>query len=327
MADRSLSAVARIGAAATSSTPVEDRAEEILDHLELVFPFDAGMVVSVNAKRDERRAVASRGYPQSFAHYLTSPEWHQEVVVPFGVPSGGRPVRESDLPVDPESIPAIGTYGRDAGLFEGLLSALVTAAGEFVGFVILSWTLAETPPDMAVEVIGSVAPTLANILDPLSSPRALVAALGDGSAALAFQSDGKAVTLRGTPPDELIADAERAREVIAKRLGRNGTVASFLWPCAGGGWYACRAYRCHGGTDVLLVGELESAYGLTPRELEVLTCLVHGASNAEIAKRLWVTTRTARAHVEHILEKLEVTSRSAAAGRALSLGLIVPSLP
>jgi DNA-binding CsgD family transcriptional regulator len=325
--DCSLSVVSRIGAAATSNAPVEDRSEEILDQLHRVFPYDAGMVVAARAPGTERRPVAGRGYPAPFAHYLTSPQWHQEIVEPYGVPTGGWPVREADLPVDPEGIPALATYGREAGLFEGLLSALITPGGAFAGFLILSWTRAETPPDEAVEVIGSIAPILATILDPLCSSRALVAALEVDSSAVAFQADGSIVTLRGTPPEELIADARRVREVIAHRFGRRGTTASFLWPRASGGWYACRAHRCYDGIDVLLLREPESTYGLTPRELEVLTCLVEGASNAQIAAQLWITTRTARAHVEHILEKLKLTSRSAAVGRAISEGLLVPELP
>ena len=325
--DRSLSVVSQIGAAATSSAPVEDRTEEILDQLQRVFPYDAAMVVSLRAPGGDRRPIAGRGYPAKFAHYLTTPQWHQEVVEPYGLPTGGWPIRESDLPVDPDSIPGLATYGRDAGLFEGLLSALITAGGTFVGFIILSWTKLETPPDEAVEVIGSITPTLANIVDPLASSRALVAVLGEGSAALSFLADGSVVTLRGTPPQELIEHADRVRSAIAHRFGRGGNSASFLWPRVTGGWYACRAHRCQDGVDVLLVSEQESTYGLTRRELEVLTCLVNGASNAQIASQLWVTTRTARAHVEHILEKLELTSRSAAVGRAISEGLLVPDLP
>jgi hypothetical protein len=207
--DRSLSVVARISAAATSTTPVEDRTEEILDLLQRVFPYDAAMVVSLRAPGGARRPVAGRGYPPQFADFLTTPQWHQEVVEPYALPTGGWPIRESDLPVDPDSIAALATYGRDAGLLEGVLSALIMPDGGFVGFVILSWSRAETPPDEAVEVIGSIGPTLANILDPLYSSRALVAALDDRSVALAFQPDGGVVTLRGSPPDELIIDAER----------------------------------------------------------------------------------------------------------------------
>ncbi len=61
---------------------------------------------------------------------------------------------------------------------------------------------------------------------------------------------------------------------------------------------------------------------LSQRELEVLRLLAAGASNAEIAEKLVVTVNTAKKHVAHILEKLDVPSRARAAIRARELGLL-----
>lgn len=55
-----------------------------------------------------------------------------------------------------------------------------------------------------------------------------------------------------------------------------------------------------------------SAYGLTPRESEVLALLVEGRTNAEIAADLGAAKRTVEKHVEHILQKLGVGTRLAA---------------
>ena len=65
-----------------------------------------------------------------------------------------------------------------------------------------------------------------------------------------------------------------------------------------------------------------SAETLTPREAEVLQLLVSGSSNQEIARRLVVTTRTAKAHVSNILHKLQVSSRAEAIARAHELSLL-----
>jgi DNA-binding CsgD family transcriptional regulator len=54
-------------------------------------------------------------------------------------------------------------------------------------------------------------------------------------------------------------------------------------------------------------------YQLTPRELEVLRWITDGKSNAEIAIILGVSAGTAKIHVEHILSKLGVENRTAAA--------------
>jgi ATP/maltotriose-dependent transcriptional regulator MalT len=62
--------------------------------------------------------------------------------------------------------------------------------------------------------------------------------------------------------------------------------------------------------------------GLTARELEVLGLLLGELTNAEIAERLVVSTRTAEHHVTAVLRKLEVTTRREAAHRARELGLL-----
>jgi NarL family two-component system response regulator LiaR len=52
---------------------------------------------------------------------------------------------------------------------------------------------------------------------------------------------------------------------------------------------------------------------LTDRERDVLTCLARAMSNADIADRLSISPRTVDKHVQHILQKLGVKSRLAAA--------------
>jgi DNA-binding NarL/FixJ family response regulator len=58
--------------------------------------------------------------------------------------------------------------------------------------------------------------------------------------------------------------------------------------------------------------------GLTPREREVITLLSDGLSNAEIARTLYISEKTASVHVSNILRKLGVTSRLQAAAAAHS---------
>jgi DNA-binding NarL/FixJ family response regulator len=56
--------------------------------------------------------------------------------------------------------------------------------------------------------------------------------------------------------------------------------------------------------------------------LEVLRVLGDGASNPDISKALYIGRRTAEHHAEHILAKLEVTSRTAAVAHALTHELL-----
>ena len=66
---------------------------------------------------------------------------------------------------------------------------------------------------------------------------------------------------------------------------------------------------------------------LSPRELEVLRLLTDGASNPDIGKTLHISRRTAEHHVEHILAKLDVTSRAAAVAYALTRDLLSRTEP
>ncbi len=61
--------------------------------------------------------------------------------------------------------------------------------------------------------------------------------------------------------------------------------------------------------------------GLSPREREVLAELSAGRTNRQIAERLYITPRTVGTHIEHILTKLDVPNRAAAAARAAAWGI------
>jgi DNA-binding CsgD family transcriptional regulator len=68
--------------------------------------------------------------------------------------------------------------------------------------------------------------------------------------------------------------------------------------------------------------EAEAAVQLTPRELEVLALLAEGASNKLIARRLGISTHTAKFHVASLIEKLDAVSRTDAVAHAARLGVI-----
>jgi DNA-binding NarL/FixJ family response regulator len=62
---------------------------------------------------------------------------------------------------------------------------------------------------------------------------------------------------------------------------------------------------------------------LTDREREALVLLAQGMTNKEIAESLVITTNTVKRHLKSIFEKLEVHTRSAAAAKAISAGVVV----
>jgi two-component system nitrate/nitrite response regulator NarL len=72
--------------------------------------------------------------------------------------------------------------------------------------------------------------------------------------------------------------------------------------------------RARGGT---LDGP-SAGRNLTPRELEVLECLVEGLSNKQIARRLRISQHGAKRHVSNILAKLNCPNRTLAVAVALT---------
>ncbi len=70
----------------------------------------------------------------------------------------------------------------------------------------------------------------------------------------------------------------------------------------------------------ILSPELER---LTGRERDVLDLLARGKTNKEIAETLFITTNTVKRHLKAVFSKLDIHTRSAAAAKAISLGIAV----
>lgn len=65
-----------------------------------------------------------------------------------------------------------------------------------------------------------------------------------------------------------------------------------------------------------------SIASLSPRELDILRGIVRGASNKEIAREHGIAETTVKIHVQHVLRKLNVSSRVQAAVIANAHGLL-----
>jgi DNA-binding CsgD family transcriptional regulator len=64
---------------------------------------------------------------------------------------------------------------------------------------------------------------------------------------------------------------------------------------------------------------LQEIYQLTGREIEIVTCVVEGLKNAEIADRLFISELTVKKHIQNIFEKMEVNNRTSLIRKVLPL--------
>ncbi|MGY2702319.1 DNA-binding NarL/FixJ family response regulator [Nocardioides sp. HB32] len=72
------------------------------------------------------------------------------------------------------------------------------------------------------------------------------------------------------------------------------------------------------------VDTLGSHVGLTPREVEVLALIAQGASNMEIAERLFLSINSVKTYIRSAYAKIGATSRSRAVAWCLQHGFAPP---
>ncbi|AOS64583.1 response regulator [Actinoalloteichus hymeniacidonis] len=130
------------------------------------------------------------------------------------------------------------------------------------------------------------------------APRVLVLTTYDTDADIlaAIEAGATGYLLKDAPPEELAAAVRTAA------AGRSALAAEV-------------AHR-------LMDRMRTPGTALSRREIEVLQLVADGLSNAEIARRLFLTQATVKSHLVHVYGKLGVDSRTAAVAAATGRGLI-----
>jgi len=325
LGDRAVRTVATIAGLGSGGGTREERVHTILDEFRRVLPYEAVLLVGSDVTSGAARPLALSGYPPELTEYMTGADFRREMIEPFAYQLRGWPLRECDLPFDPLTLRPIAEHLRPAGYPEGLLVALTVPDGRDVGFLIMSMDDARTAPsDEALTTVGCVSAVLANLVDPLQDARWAAAVLAHEESVVALLPDGSLTSLRGEVPDWIADPGSSMRRSVRRLLTSPQEDTSFTWLDERGAWFHCRLLRCRDGVVLLTASPSDQMHRLTPRELEVLTHLAAGRTNDEIAAQLVVTTRTVRAHVERLMDKLGVGSRSGAVARAIREGLLVP---
>jgi DNA-binding NarL/FixJ family response regulator len=116
----------------------------------------------------------------------------------------------------------------------------------------------------------------------------------------------------------LISGAGRISPNAARAAGAAGFISKD-WPAAD----IARAVRMVGlGMTVFRPHEAPQGPPLSDREREVLQEVASGATNREIAKRLFLSPHTVKEHTSSLYRKLSVRNRAEAVQKAQRLGLL-----
>jgi two-component system nitrate/nitrite response regulator NarL len=173
----------------------------------------------------------------------------------------------------------------------------------------------------ALGLVGHGSPADAGRLSADADVLLWDAGAGAGALGTGFDELATAVlTLVGDDRQAVLALALGARGVLPRDVGAS-RLAAAIAAANEGLLVVDEAFRdTLGRRDAALEPPAEP---LTRRELEVLTLLGQGLSNKAIASRLGISESTAKFHVNAILGKLGVTSRSEAIVHASRLGLVI----
>ncbi|WP_233580033.1 response regulator transcription factor [Frondihabitans sp. PhB188] len=311
---------------------VDQQARVLLDELHYNVPFDGAWIALAEPGGTGYTSLASFDLDDKIVRYLSGPRMARDIEM-TGAASERPPTSLSDLPYRSKDLQTWAECLLPAGFRETLSVALFENGGRHVGFMTILFESPEPPSQTLRQDLARLLPTITSAIDPVRSLAASAAFVGGARAGVVLFPAGNLSALPGLPGDKLLT-AESALVAAARdTLGEGSRFASFLWP-RGDRQDPIRYERVTVLGCEMRLGKVISGLvvlspaprlrGLTPRELEVLGHVIEGCSNAEIARALAITSRTVAAHVEHILVKLDATSRTLAAVRAERAGLYIP---
>lgn len=324
--------VAHMLEVAASGAPLLDRARGLVESLDHWLPVEAIWLTLSDPGSNVYATVGSSGLERPVVDYLARRSVAQEIQL--ARVNMDRPrISVTELPVPVNDLPTWADCLIPPGFREGLGVPLYEPGGAYVGMLSLLFSNPDEPSGVLRDRVGQLAPLLAGGISPMRSLLASARLVQGATAGVVLFRDGSTQPLQGLAQNQLLAPGSLVVDVARHVLQAGQVYRSFMWP-TGDGSHSTGHVRISvlASADVpafvlgtLLMTAEPDCRGLTARELEVLGLLVDGRSNQQIARHLAIASRTVATHVEHILRKLAVPTRTLAAVRAEREGYYVPA--
>jgi DNA-binding CsgD family transcriptional regulator len=294
-----------IASMVSSSAACDTRtAEEIVNYLVSQRPYAAAAISVYDPLATRYHSIASAGYDDRVSGYLNSDFFNEDPAMRLYHSQGRSQVAlkwaEMPFECDYRDTYSVQEYLHPAGFREGITLLLHSRDGRHTGNLHISTDDPRFPTEQMLRaetqqlqlVLGGFTDALRRL-----APMSVDSELAQGCI---MTEAGDVIDLPGTRSlDSAIPAAFYFR-------------ADSTWFRVQTGLVGERS------RVVVVVAEPGSIpFSLTPRELEVIELVASGATNDEIAAKLFVSRATVAKHLENILHKLDCPNRTAVAHKAL----------
>jgi hypothetical protein len=313
---------------------VAERAEQILEALVRVLPYEAASISVRDPERQARIALAARGEVAALHAYSESPQGDAELDL-IGLNRSTPPLRHTDLPMPAAETLCWPGYLWPAGFAGSLGVGLFTPDGRHVGHLTVLTESAARPTLADRDLIAAVTPLMAQAVDRMRTIRAAAGIVQHATAGVVLTRGGSVLPLPGLPTHPVLTAGSTAVAEAHERLDTGDAYAVFLHPAApgnvdgAGGLLRVSVLSCPGeGADhmraAVLVSPAPDLRGLSRRDLQVLGFLVEDWPDERIAAALAITVADVAECIHRGMVLLAAPSRTRVAIRALREGLFLP---
>ncbi|MFB9906750.1 helix-turn-helix domain-containing protein [Allokutzneria oryzae] len=322
MRDDQIAFLIEVGAVLGGSAGSSEKAEEILAGLRKVVPYAAASLSTFHGFDVDHKALVNVDYPDKVLDHLDSWFVRNDPAYEHMRKVNRRPLRWRDTPFPYRETFSAQEVFLPAGFTEGVTVCLYNRLGVYTGNLHVSTDDARHPADEDVSVLVAMQSMLGGLVDRTRSLPPPVWEVDDAVNSVCVYPGPVLEGVPGRPTGPHLVQGTPLVRALLAMIAEQRLPQQFWWHSGGGVLHAVTTTRWE--DRVLVLEEVaEPPFALSLRELEVLTLLVDGCTNTQIATRLLISPKTVAKHVERVLHKMDVRSRTEAAVRAQRAGLVL----